>query len=287
MMKGIEVTHLAKRFGRKDVLTDVSLTVEPERIYALLGRNGVGKSTLLSLISNRLLANTGTITLDGDNAVDNERAQNRIYMMSDANYFPGDKRVSWVFKITDDLYGGFDKHNAQRLAQAFELDVKSRVRSLSTGQRSIMKLICALCVPADYVLLDEPVLGLDAPNRELFYQELLRMYGERPRTFVIATHLIEEIARMVEHVFVIADGRVTVDQDTDELLATARTISGPISDVAKATEHVRILRHQDMGNLRSVIATDVPRNFIAPAGVDVGGVDLQAMFIALTGREAG
>lgn len=282
----IEVNGVKKSFGKKSVLRGVTLTVEPERIYALLGRNGVGKSTLLAMINNRLLPSGGTITMDGENVIDNEGIQNRIYLMSDANYFPGDKRVEWVFKTTEALFGGFDHHVAARMVQNFGVDVHAKVRSLSTGQTTIMKLICALAVPADYVLLDEPVLGLDAANRELFYDEILRVFGERPRTFVIATHLIEEIAQMVDHVFVIVDGQTAVDADTEELLGTARTLTGTISTVHAATAGLTVLRHKDIGNMRTAIVAGVPADFTAPADVDISGVDLQSMFIALTGDEA-
>lgn len=284
-MSVIEVQHLQKHFGQKRVLEDVNLSFASGHIYALLGRNGVGKSTLLSIINNRVLPTAGDVLYDGVSAIENEAAQAHIYLMNDLNYFPSDKRVSWVLKMVGMLYGDFDWQLAAHLQQVFKLDGQAKIRSLSTGQRTIMKLICALCVPVDFVFLDEPVLGLDAPNRELFYQELLQAYGDRPRTFVIATHLIEEIARMIDHVFVLADGRMQVDQDADALLNSARTVTGTPAAVEAAIADQHVLRRQQVGNQLSAIVMDVPQTF-QPAAVEVGGVDLQSLFIALTEEQA-
>jgi ABC-2 type transport system ATP-binding protein len=102
---------------------------------------------------------------------------------------------------------------------------------------------------------------------------------------VIATHLIEEIAQMVDHVFVIGHGVVQVDADTEPLLNTARILTGSIQAVDAATQQLTVLKHKDMGNMRTVIAANVPADFAAPSDVEVSGVDLQTLFIALTGRE--
>lgn len=93
------------------------------------------------------------------------------------------------------------------MAEAYELNVNKKVRALSTGYKSIFKLITALCLDVPYVIFDEPVLGLDANHRELFYRLLLESYQEKPRTIIIATHLIEEVANLIEEVVIIDRGQ--------------------------------------------------------------------------------
>ena len=100
------------------------------------------------------------------------------------------------------------------------------MRTLSTGYKSIFKLILALSVNVPYLFLDEPVLGLDANHREMFYRILLEKYIEEPFTIVISTHLIEEVASVIEHVVILKDGKIVKNCATEELLAGGYRISG-------------------------------------------------------------
>ena len=108
----------------------------------------------------------------------------------------------------------------------FGLNTKKKVRTLSTGYKSIFKLVLALSVNVPYLFLDEPVLGLDANHREMFYRILLEKYIEEPFTIVISTHLIEEVASVIEHVVILKDGKIVKNCATEELLAGGYRISG-------------------------------------------------------------
>ncbi|WP_125702336.1 ATP-binding cassette domain-containing protein [Lacticaseibacillus daqingensis] len=281
-MSELKFKHVTKQYGDQAVLKGVDMTWAAGHLYGLLGRNGVGKSTLMRIVNNRTFATHGSVLLDGTSVVENEAAQNRIFLMSDAMLYPADRTVAWVFQITKALYGDFDDTRAAHLTRVFKLDPNQRLGRLSTGYKTIAKLIVALCVPCDFVLLDEPVLGLDAPFREQFYQELLATYTERPRTFVIATHLIEEIATLIDHVFVLADGRITLDEDTESLMAKGRVVSGPAGLVRDYLSGVNVLRTRSMGGMLTAYTLDAPLETPLPAGVTLEGMDLQRLFIELT-----
>lgn len=287
-MTEIIIDHVAKAYRGRQVLKDVSLTLEAGQIYGLLGRNGVGKSTLLRIINNRTRIKQGTVTLAGESVFENERAQNRIYLMSDAKLFSVDMRVRQVFKLVGRLYGGFDQALAARLSTAFGLDGDARLRQLSTGYQTIANLIVALCVPCDYILLDEPVLGLDANHRELFYQELMATYADRPRTFVIATHLIEEVAGLLNRVFVLEKGEITLDAEVEDLTQRGRVVSGPAGLVADYLQGVPVLRQTRLGGLLTAYTLAAPIERPLPAGVSLDGLNLQQLFIEVTrGKEPG
>lgn len=281
-MDVIKVEHLSKHYGNKQVLTDVNLTFAEAKIYALLGRNGVGKSTLLKIIANQILKSGGSVTLDGENLQDNERLLNDVYLMGPQTLYTPDRTVRWIFKITKQFYGGFDDDLAAHLVQVFGLETKKRLGQLSTGYKTIAKLIVALCVPAKFILLDEPVLGLDAPNRQLFYDELLDTYGKRPRTFVIATHLIEEIATLVEDVTVIADGKVLLADTAEHIAMTAHTITGPAKKVADYTAGTTPLQTRHRGAVTTVSTLANLDGRAIPDGITVKTLPLQQLFIALT-----
>ncbi|WP_461214594.1 ATP-binding cassette domain-containing protein [Lacticaseibacillus sp. GG6-2] len=284
-MSEIVIRNVAKAY-KHSVLKDVSLTLEAGKIYGLLGRNGVGKSTLLRIINNRTRIKRGTVTLAGESVSENERAQNDIYLMSDVKLFSPDMKLTALFKLVGQLYGAFDLELATHLCQAFRLDSSTKLRLLSTGYQTIANLIIALCVPCDFVLLDEPVLGLDANNRELFYQELMATYAQRPRTFVIATHLIEEVAGLLNHIFVIENGVVSLDEDTEVLQQRGRVVSGPAALVEDYLQGVPVLRKARLGGMLTAYTLDAPLERPLPEGVSLAGMNLQQLFIEVT-RERG
>lgn len=197
-MSEIVVKNLSQNFGKKTVLNQINLTITEGKIYGLLRNNGAGKSTLLNLLSTRLLLKEGEILLDGQPIMNNDELLGQIYLMSERDFYAKSQKLSKILRDTALFYGDFDFEYAAKLARAFKVDLKQMYGKLSTGYRSIFKLIIALCVPAKFIFLDEPVLGLDASHRELFYKELLESYINKPRTFVISTHLIEEIAASLE-----------------------------------------------------------------------------------------
>ncbi|KZL40187.1 ABC transporter ATP-binding protein [Secundilactobacillus collinoides] len=284
-MNAIKVTHLSKQFGKQTVLADINLTIEPNTIYGLLGRNGAGKSTLLNLITNRLPSPAGMVTIGGVNVTNNDALLNRIYMMSEANLYPSRMPVSEIFKLTADLYQGFDKDYADALVAKFELDPRTRFNKLSTGYRSVMKLIIALAVDVDYVFLDEPTLGLDANHRQLFYEELIDSYAERPRTFVISTHLIEEIANVIERVFVIQDHRLMINDTTENVLQEGYAITGPSTEVQTYTEGLNVIGRESLGNLLvQYVYGKLDNDREIPDTVTVSHIDLQKLFIYLTSQ---
>ena len=107
-MRGIEINGLSKRFDETLALDKVSLCFEPERIYGLLGRNGAGKSTLLNIITNRLFADEGAVTIDGMPALENEKAQRLVYLMSERDLYPPSMRVREAFDWSARFYPDFD-----------------------------------------------------------------------------------------------------------------------------------------------------------------------------------
>ncbi|AVK63598.1 ABC transporter ATP-binding protein [Lactobacillus sp. CBA3606] len=280
---GIQIQALNKRFHHQQILDNINLTIEPNKIYGLLGRNGAGKSTLLNIISNRIFADSGTLTLDEESLPDNDHVLNNIYLMSEVNLYNERARLNKLFKTTALFYGSFDLAYATELADKFGLDLTSRFGKLSTGYRSIFKLIVALCVPADYIFLDEPVLGLDANHRELFYQELLETYAERPRTFVISTHLIEEITNLIEHVFILNDHQIVVNGDISDILDRAYTITGPQKEVQQYTQGLNIIGEDHLGGITAhYVYGPLEDDRPLPDTVQLEHADLQKLFVNLT-----
>ena len=280
----IVIDHVSKGFGPVRALRDVSVTFEEGKIYGLLGRNGAGKSTLLNVLTDRIFPEGGTVTVDGEPVHDNDRALSKMYLMSEKNCYPDSMKVKDAFRWTKLFYPDFDQDFAWNMASAFELNTNTNVNKLSTGYTSIFKLIVALSVNTPYVLLDEPVLGLDANHRDLFYRTLLARYTERPFTMVISTHLIEEVSSIIEDVVVIHKGEVLKNGSCQDLLSQGYTVSGPRSLVEEYLKGKNVLGVDVLGGLESAYLWGQPDRSSLPQGLEISGLDLQKLFVLMTGK---
>lgn len=140
----------------------------------------------------------------------------------------------------------------------------------------------ALSTNAPYVLLDEPVLGLDANHRDLFYKTLLARYAERPFTAVISTHLIEEISHLIEDVVILHHGQVLAQGPREELLAGGYTVSGPKGLVEEYIRGKRLLGVDTLGGLLSAHLQGHPDRAALPQGLELSPLDLQKLFVLMT-----
>ena len=282
MMNCIEIKGITKDFKNTRALNNVNLTFEENKIYGLLGRNGAGKSTLLKIISNRIFTDSGSVTVDGINSMEDDRALSKIYIMSESNLYPPKMKIKNIFKWTKEFYPAFDLDYANKLSKAFNLNVNKNTRSLSTGYNSIFKIIIALSVTVPYLFLDEPVLGLDANHRDLFYRFLIEKYSENPFCCVISTHLIEEVSTVIEDVVIIKNGEVIKNQTRDSLLESGFTISGSASAVDSFINGREVIGFDSIGGLKTAYILGEVNKSEVPDGLEITAMDLQKLFVQLT-----
>jgi ABC-2 type transport system ATP-binding protein len=280
-MNGIMINGVTKHYGNVRALENVSVSFDENKIYGLLGRNGAGKTTLLSLIANRIFADSGEITIDGKTVADNDAVLGRLYLQSEKNFYPDSMKIKTAFKWSKSFYPDFDSETAGKLADSFELNTNKAIKSLSTGYTSIFKLIIALSVNTPYLLLDEPVLGLDAYHRDLFYRSLLEKYNTKPSTIIISTHLIEEVSNLIEDLVILKKGTVIENGSCEALLSKGYTISGNASAVDAYINGKNVIGSDTLGGLKTAYILgrlEAP----VPAGLEVSKLDLQKLFIQLT-----
>lgn len=283
-MKEIEIRDLSKSYGKVVALQGINLKFGGDKIYGLLGRNGAGKTTLLNIISNRLFPDSGEVLVDGEPAMENDRAQGKIYLMGEGNFYPEGMTIRQAFRWTQEFYPSFDMNLALSLVKKFSIGLDKKMKSLSTGYNSIFKAIVALAVKVPYTLLDEPVLGLDANHRELLYKSLLESYQETPRTFVISTHLIDEVAKIIEDIVIIDQGEILKNQSGEEMLGQGYTVSGTAAAINDYIAGKEVIGVDHLGGLKTAyILGKVDKNML-PAELEVTKLDLQKLFIVLTNR---
>lgn len=285
-MSSIEIQHVSKSFGAVQALQDVSATFVSGKITGFLGRNGAGKTTLLNIITNRIFADQGMVMVDGEPAVENDRAQGKMFYMTERTLYPEDMTVKDIYHLTGSFYPGFDLDYAAALSERFQLQPRKRVGSLTTGYRSIFKLILTLASNAPVMIFDEPVLGLDANHRDLFYRELISRYNDAPNTVILSTHLIEEAAHLLEELVIIEAGRILLAQPAEEVLRRAYTVSGAQEAVDQYTAGKRVIREEILGRYKAATIyqqrNGTDQESLAKLGLDISAAKLQEIFINLT-----
>lgn len=230
-MNAIQIKNVTKQYKDITALDDVSFSFEHGKIYGFLGRNGAGKSTLINIIANRIFADSGEVLIDNIPAKENMKVHDKVFCMSEADLYDTNLKIKDLFKWIDRFYDDFNKEEAFEIAGKFNLNTNKKFKALSKGYQSIFKLTAALSLNVPYVIFDEPVLGLDANHRELFYDLLLKDYENSERTIIIATHLIEEVANIIEEVVLIDKGKVLLQDNVSSLLETGYSVSGLAHEV--------------------------------------------------------
>ena len=281
-MAKIEFRKVCKSFGSTKVIEDLDLTIEDGKFTVLVGSSGCGKTTLLRMIANRFQPTTGQILLDEQSVWENEQAQRQIFFATESANF-GEMKVRDVIRWMAAAYPSFDKEQCLNYAKQFELDLKKNNLKLSTGYKSVLRVVLALSVHTPLLLLDEPTLGMDAFHRELFYKLLIQSYSESPSCILLSTHLIGEVEGLLEHVLIIDHGKLLVDDSAEHLLNQGYCVSGRIDEVDDYCTGRHVIGADVIGGLKT--AAILGERGDLPSTLEVTGLSLQQLFVQLVGTE--
>ena len=163
-------------------------------------------------------------------------------------------------------------------------EAAEKITALSTGYSSIFRLILCLSVNTPYLIFDEPVLGLDAQHRDLFYRLLVEKFAQGDSTILLSTHLISEVENLIDHTIILREGRVLRDAPTEELMANAYTVSGPAGLVDDYAAGRQVLTAHALGGLKTVSIQGRPEGSL-PVGLEQSPLRLQDYFISLQEAE--
>lgn len=279
----IEVKNLTKRYKETLAVDNVSFTIEKDAIYGLLGRNGAGKTTIMSILTAQNFASSGDIRIFGEDPYENPRVLGRMCFVRESQKYPDEATAMHAFRIAGLFYPNWDQAFADDLVADFQLPTKTRIKKLSRGQLSAVGVILGLASRAEITFFDEPYLGLDAVARQIFYDRLLEDYVEHPRTIILSSHLIDEVSNLLEHVIVIDKGRIVMDEETDAVRDRAATIVGDSAAVEAFVTGRQVIHRQSLGRVTSVTVlgrlTDADRAQLAAAGLDATPVSLQQLIV--------
>jgi ABC-2 type transport system ATP-binding protein len=288
MTSVIEVRGLTKRYRDTVAVDDVSFAIEKDTIYGLLGRNGAGKTTVMSILTAQNFASAGDVRVFGESPYENPSVLSRLCFVRESQKYPDDATAVHAFRTARLFFPNWDEDLARQLVGDFQLPLKKRIKKLSRGQLSAVGVVIGLASRAEITFFDEPYLGLDATARQIFYDRLLEDYAEHPRTVILSSHLIDEVSNLIEKVIVIDRGRIIVDDDTEAVRQRATNIVGDSAAVDAFVTGREILHHESLGRVSSVTVLgeldDADREKLRTAGLDTAPVSLQQLIVRLTQR---
>ena len=213
----IKIHDLAFSYGKNEVLRNISMDLEPGKIYGLLGENGVGKTTLLTLLCGLKKTQAGTIETDGRDPWKREPA-----LLQDQYYLPdevapvNDKARCWA-KASGKFWPNFSAENFEAILREFEVEPGQKMNAMSAGQLKKTYIAFALAAGTRFLYLDEPTNGLDIPSKAQFRSALMK-YTSEDSTIVISTHQVRDLENIIDPI-IILDRRDVLLNATIEQIA--------------------------------------------------------------------
>ena len=213
-MKLLEINNLNKSFDNKEILKDINLCIQSGKIIGLLGKNGVGKTTLIKLINDLLTPTSGEILIKGQKiGVETKKV---ISYLPERTYLNKQMKVSEVISYFGDFYDNFDSEKAKKLLKDLDLDINQKLTQMSKGMQEKVQLVLVMSRNADLYVLDEPLGGVDPATRDYILDTILSNFNENA-SVIISTHLISDIEKILDEVIFIDKGQIVLQSDADKL----------------------------------------------------------------------
>lgn len=214
MSELIKIQDLNKKYGKKQVLKDVNLTLHGGQIVGLLGPNGSGKTTLIKVLNGLLKE------YDGDVQIDQQaigiHSKKIISYLPDEPYFENWMTTSDALNLFVDMYDDFDLNKALSLMERMDIEKKVKIKELSKGMKEKFQLILVMSRKAKIYILDEPLGGIDPAARELILDTILNNYAE-DALVLLSTHLIADIEKIFDEVIFIKNGEIILHENSEDL----------------------------------------------------------------------
>lgn len=285
----IKAINLNLSYGSDDILHDINLEIKEPKIYGLLGRNGVGKTSLLSLIGSFREPTSGQILINGEEPFENARLMQEITFMYDKDYTGETDPPSRILKDMNRYRPHFDLEYGMELIRKFKLEGKKSIAKLSKGKQSAFNVVVGLASRSPITIFDEVYLGMDSPARDIFYKELLKDQQLHPRIIILSTHLVSEMDYLFDEVIIIKEGRILLKEPYDEIVSRGVTVTGSKQAVDEFVEGKEVLNEEQLGDTRSVTIygnlSEAEQVRAIELGLHVDPVSLHDLFIQLTKEE--
>ena len=213
-MELLECKNIYKNYDEKQVLKDINLKIPRGKIIGLLGKNGMGKTTLIKLINDLLIPTSGEILINGKHiGIESKKI---ISYLPEKTYLDKSMTIKQTLEYFTDFYDNFDIEKAKRLIKDLDLEIDTRISKMSKGMQEKLQLILVMSRNALLYILDEPLGGVDPATRDYILDTILNNFNE-DASVIISTHLISDIERILDEVIFIDKGRIILTSNADSL----------------------------------------------------------------------
>ena len=290
----IQVTDLVKTFDGFRALDGLTMQVSKGAIYGLVGPNGAGKSTILRHLCGVYRPDGGVITIEGQPVYENPTIKERMVVIPDDVYYYGSASVREMMKFYRGMYPTFSMERFEKLAEAFpEVDAKRPIRRMSKGMQKQAAFWLAMSCCPDYLLLDEPVDGLDPVMRRQVWSLLMGDVAEYGTTVLVSSHNLRELEDVCDHVGILSHGKVLIERSLSDLqdnLVKMQVVFQE-KELPKLPDDLEVLHVSQVGRIHTLIvrgrAEEVTNRLAvyAPILMDALPLTLEEIFIYELGGE--
>jgi len=290
----IAISDLTVRYGRTLAVDHVGLNVAKGSVYALVGRNGAGKSSLVRCLLGEQKPEHGTSMLFGEEVWSRRTAlMQRIGVVTEEADAPPEMKVSSIARFCSRLYDRWDQGSVEARLRTFGVPMASRFGSLSKGQKKQVSLALALANSPELLVLDDPTLGLDVVARRSLFEEVIGDLADRGTTIFITTHDLAGVETFADRVGMMENGRLVLDEEVEALKSRFRRIRFAAQPVAIDTAVLRptVMRRWGAGAEAIVsnyddLAFERMRSASNIGAAEVEAMSLEEIFIAISGGKS-
>ena len=289
----IEVKNVVKTFDGFAALNDATLSVPTGAVYGLVGPNGAGKSTIIRHLTGIFRQDSGTVRLGGEDVWENAALKAKIAAIPDDWYYFNSAGIGDMMRFYKGFYPNFSTERYEKLREVFELDEKRPIRRFSKGMQKQAAFWLALSAMPDYLILDEPVDGLDPVMRRQVWSLMMGDVAERGTTVLVSSHNLRELEDVCDHVGILSHGKVLLERSLTDLQDNVVKLQVAFDEpgLPKLPEDMKVLHTSQIGRVYTLIVRGSPAEIktrmaaYAPILLEALPLSLEEIFIYELGGE--
>ena len=291
----IEVSGVSKSFDDFKALDKLDLTVKKGSIYGLVGTNGSGKTTIIKHIAGILRQDEGRIAIDGEDVFDNMALKRRTGLIPDDLYFFATYSLNEMSRFLRELYPAWSSERYTGMVSRFGLDPKRKLAKFSKGMQKQAAFILTMSTMPEYLMLDEPIDGLDPIVRKLVWKCIVDDVAERGMSVLVSSHNLRELEGICDSIGILSKGAMVIERDLDELKSDIHKVQVAFRDSERPAEPyagLNVLHSEKRGSVDLLIIRDrkqLVEDLIGekrPAVFDMLPLSLEEIFIYELGGES-
>ena len=294
-MSAIQAQDVTVRYGRRTAIQDVTFSVQPGTVYAVLGRNGAGKSSLVRALLGQLRPNRGGVQLLGEDVWQRRSTlMERIGVVAEEPDAPPAMRVRDLGWFSSRLYSRWSQSSFSDRIARFGISPEVRFGELSKGQKKQVMLAMALASAPQLLVLDDPTLGLDVVARKSLFEEVIAHMADTGITVLITTHDLAPVEAVADRVGILRGGALVLDEETETLKSRFRRIRFASQPIALAQAQLVAANVRQWGSGTEAIVSNYDdlaferfRDAAQIQSADVSPMSLEEIFIAVAGENEG